>query len=115
MLKQTDQNTLQVVKVYTDRSAYNRQVGATAILTQPEKPTCTLHYHLETTEKHMIYETELVSLLLGLHLIKMERLETTSFIIGANNEVAVKVIQTELTHPEQYLTADFLHTATQIK
>jgi ribonuclease HI len=79
------------------------------------KPKQILHYHLGSTDEHTVYEAELVGLLLGLQLIKMEQAGRTSFAIGADNQAAVKAILTELTHPRQYLAAKFLSTMAQIR
>jgi hypothetical protein len=103
------------VRIYTDSSAHNGQVGAVAILKQPGKQRRTLHYHLSTTEEHTVYEAKMVGLLLGLQLIKMEQAGSVPTVIGADNQAALKAIQSELTHPRQHLAATFLHTASQIK
>ncbi|KAI0250350.1 hypothetical protein BJV78DRAFT_1128125, partial [Lactifluus subvellereus] len=113
--KRADQNSTERIKVYTDGSAHNGQVGAAAILSRPERPKCTLHYHLGATDEHTVYEAELVGLLLGLHLVKTEQAGRTSIVIGADNQAAVKAVLTELTHPGQYLAVDFPHTAAQIE
>jgi ribonuclease HI len=63
----------------------------------------------------MVYEAELVGLVLGLHLIKTEQAGRTSFAMVADNQAAVKVVSTELTHPGQHIAADFLNTATLIE
>jgi ribonuclease HI len=113
--KREDQCAPERVKIYSDGSAHDGQVGAAAILTRPGKPNRVLHYHLGTTEEHTVYKAELVGLLLGLHLIKTEQAGSTSFAIGADNQAAVEAVLTELTHPGQHLAAAFLHTAAQIR
>jgi ribonuclease HI len=113
--KREDKSAPEKVRIYTDSSAHNGKVGTAAILYQPGKPKCTLHYHLRTVEEHTVYKAELVGLLLGLQLVKTEQAGRTSFTIGADNQVVVKAVLTELTHPGQYLAADFLSTAAQIR
>jgi ribonuclease HI len=103
------------VHIYTDGSAHNGQVGAAAILKRPGKQRRTLHYHLSTTEEHTVYKAEMVGLLLGLQLIKMEQAGSVPTVIGADNQAALKAIQSELMHPRQHLAAMFLCTASQIK
>ena len=113
--KQKDQRAPENVKVYSDGSAHNGQVGAAAILIRPGKPKRTLYYHLGSTEEHTVYEAELVGLLLGLQLLKTEKIYGTSCVIGADNHAAIKAIQSELTHPGQYLAANFILTASQMR
>ena len=113
--KRADQSTPEKVKVYTDGSAHSGKVGVAVIMYQSGKPKQILHYHLGSTNEHTVYEAELVGLLLGLQLIKTEQAGKTSFAIEADNQAGVKVILTELTHPRQYLAAEFLSTVAQIR
>jgi hypothetical protein len=73
-------------KVYSDRSAQDGVVGAAAVLIKPGKATCKLQYHLGSAEHHTVFEAELVGLLLGLHLIKTEKKQTSYVNELANKE-----------------------------
>jgi hypothetical protein len=59
----------EIIKVYSDGSAQEGKVGAAAVLYCPGKETRSLHYHLGSVEHHIVFEAELVGLLLGLQLI----------------------------------------------
>ena len=48
-----DARATEAVKIYMDRSAQDRKVGAVAILTRQGEPNCVLNYHLGVTERHV--------------------------------------------------------------
>jgi ribonuclease HI len=98
------------IKVYSDRSAQDGKVGAAAVLIRPGKETRKLHYHLGSTEHHTVFEAELVGLLLGLHLIKTEKMRT-SYALGADNQAAITAVATPSNRSGHYLANQFLSTA----
>ena len=88
-----DEEGRENIKVYSDGSAQGGKVGAAAVLIQQGKAPRTLHYHLGTTEHHMVFEAELVGLILGLHLIKTVKTRT-SYVLGADNQAALAAVAT---------------------
>ena len=68
-----DMRVSETVQVYMDGLIQDGKVGAVALLIRQGEPNCMLHYHLRPSSKHMVHEAELVGILLGLHLIKMDK------------------------------------------
>jgi ribonuclease HI len=111
---QVEAHATETIRVYTDGSSHNGKVGAAALLRRPGKPDRILRAHLGKAEHHTVYEAELVGILLGLHLIKTERNARVKCVIGADNQAAVKALQTDLTSPGQHIAAECLKSAKQI-
>jgi ribonuclease HI len=99
------------IKVYSDGSIHNGKVGAAAVLFRRGKKGRTLQLHMGKASDHTIYEAELVGLILGMHLIKTEKKGKTKCALGADNQAAIKALQSELTKPGQHLAAEFLRMA----
>jgi len=87
-----DAQATEKIKVYSDGSAQNGNVGAAAILTRTEEPTRKLHFHLGPSSQHTVHEAELVGLLLGLHLIKTDKKGKTGYALGADNQAALSAL-----------------------
>ena len=71
--KRSDARAPGMIKAFTDGSIRNDEVEAAAVLCRKGKPVHTLRthkLHLGTASEHMVYEVELVDLLLGLLLIR---------------------------------------------
>jgi hypothetical protein len=83
--KRADRNSTEIIKVYSDRSAHDRKVGAAAILKRLGKPDRLLKLYLGTTEQHTVYEAELAGMLMGLHLIKTERASKVKCVLNVDN------------------------------
>jgi hypothetical protein len=79
------ENAAKEIQVFLDRSAHGGKVGVAAVLIRKDKPDRILHYHLGPKSKHTVHEAELVGMILALHLIKMEKCNTTSCSIVVNN------------------------------
>jgi len=84
---------MEKVQVFTDGSAIEGKVGAAAILLREGRPIRTLHFHLGSEGKHTVHKAELVGILLGLHLISTEKKGSTTFALGSDNQVGIKVFQ----------------------
>ena len=67
------QAELGVMRVYSDGLGIDGQVGAAAVLFRWGKEPRVLRYYLGTVADHMVYEVELIGLLLVLHLLHDER------------------------------------------
>ena len=90
------------------------KVGVAAILLRAGKPVHTLHLHLGSEDKHTVHKAELVGILLGLHLISTERKNSTTFMLGSNNQATIKVFQSNLRSPGHHITREALHLTHQI-
>ena len=55
-----------------------------------------------------------MGILLGLHLISMERKNSTIFVLGSDNQAVIKAFQSNLRSPGYYLAREALHLAYQI-
>jgi len=109
------ENAEEEVQVFSDGLAMEGEVGAAAILLRAGKPTCNLHFHLRSEDKHTVHEAELVGILLGLHLISMERRNSTTFALGSDNQAAIKAFQSNLRSPGHHLAREALRLAHQIQ
>jgi ribonuclease HI len=103
--KAKDQSATEPIKVYSDGSAQNGKVGAAAVLRRQGKPDHTLKLHLGTTKQHMVYEAELVGMLMGLHLIKTKKGNKTGCVLNADNQAALTAINSGMTKSGQHLAA----------
>ena len=102
------------IKVYTDGSIHNGKVGAAAVMYRGGKRQKTLKLCIGESSEHTVYEAELVGLILGLQLIKMAKRGKVKCALGADNQAAIKALQSELTKPGQHLAAKFLRLAKQV-
>ena len=73
-----------------------------------------LHYYLSSEDKHTVHEAELVGIMLGLHLISMERKNGTTFALGSDNQATIKVFQSNLRSPGHHLAREALCITQQI-
>ena len=112
--KREDAHAKEEVKVYSDGSIHDGQVGAAAVMYRKGKYIRSLRLHLGPAEDHTIYEAELVGLLLAIHLIATEKRCRVPCAIGADNQAAIKALHSELTKPGQHLAAEFLTLANKV-
>jgi ribonuclease HI len=109
-----DASSREEIKVYSDGSMHGGKVGAAAVLYRNGKYSRSLRLHLGEASKYTTYEAELVGMLLGIHLIKMEKKGKVKCAIGVDNQAAIQAIESELTNPGQHLAAEFLRVANQV-
>jgi len=109
------ENTSEAVQIFTDGSAINGKVGVAAILTRRGNPPHALHLYLGPKKEHMVYEAELVGILLGMHLVSTEKHGSTSFVIGVDNQAAIRAYQSALRKPGHHLARETLWLANQIQ
>jgi len=74
-----------------------------------------LHYHLGTTEHYIVFEAKLVGLILGLHLINMEKTSRTTFVLGVDNMAILSVVATPSNRSGHHLVHTFMNAATNLK
>jgi ribonuclease HI len=109
------ENAPEEIQVFSDGSAINGKVGAAAILIRAGNPPRTLHFHLGPEKEHTVHEAELVGVLLGLQLIKTEKHRSTTFMLGVDNQAAIKAFQSELRSPGHHLAREIVQIANQVK
>jgi len=109
------ENTREAIQVFTDGSAIDRKVGVATVLTRAGNPPHTLHLHMGPKSKHTMHEAELAGILLGLQLISTEKHGSTSFVLGVDNQVAIKSFQSAIRNPRHHLAREALWIANQIE
>jgi len=109
------ENAMEEIQVFTDGSAYNRKVGASAILIRKNRPDRTLHFHLGPEVEHTIHKAELVGILLVLHLIGTERCTAISCSVAVDNQAALKAFDSGLRKPGHHLACEILLLANWIQ
>ena len=109
-------NLLDEVQIFTDRSRIDGGVGAAAMLYKEGKEIKSLHKHLGPEEHHMVFEAELVGILMGTHLALKEKL-VCGITICVDNQAAISTTTIVKQMAGQYLvkaTQDILaHAAKQ--
>lgn len=110
-----DKQALEKVKIYSDGSAHNGEVGAAAILMRDGEQMQKLHYHLSTSAQHMVHEAELIIILLGLHLIKTDKNQRTTYVIGVDNQATLSTLNGVIATSGQYITDKILDMVAQLK
>ena len=113
--KRADTNATEVIKVYSDGSSHNGNVGAAAVLKREGKPDRTIRYHLGLAKLHMVYEVELVGILMGLHLLKTEHKGKVKCALSVDNQAALKAFSSEMTKPGQHIAVKILQAVKQLK
>ena len=109
------ENATEEIQVFTDGSAQNGKVGASAILIRKNRPDRILHFHLGPEAEHTVHEAELVGLLLALHLIGTEKQGATTCSVAMDNQAALKAFDSELRKPRHHLAQEILLIANQIQ
>lgn len=87
--KEKDRNNDHEYQVYTDGSDYNRGIGVSAILYKNGEKISTLRYHLGRSNKHIVFEAELVGIMLGLHLL-MKANSLQGMTVAMDSQAAIK-------------------------
>ena len=110
-----DAQATEQIKVYSDRSSQEGNVGAAATIYRNGEATRTLHYHLGPSTQHTVHEAELIGILLGLRLIKTEKKGRTSHALRVDNQAALSSLDAVKMTSGQYITDAILVTALQIR
>jgi ribonuclease HI len=113
--KEVDKQAPEQIKIYSDGSAHDSKVGAAAIMTKNSRTTRAIHYHLGSAEEHMVFEAELVGILMGLYLIETNPKGNASYTIGVDNQAALKALTSKFSKPGQYLAAEALKAAAHLR
>ena len=96
-------------KVYSDGSGFEGGAGASAILYKDNHVVKSLYYYLGPLTEHTVYESELIGLLLALHLLLGLTCQLLhSVIIGLDNQAAIHSLTNQEAKPAHYLL-DAIH------
>ncbi|KAF8814018.1 hypothetical protein BYT27DRAFT_7250430 [Phlegmacium glaucopus] len=101
--KEEDRADITNIKVYTDGSGFEGQVGAGAILYRDGVIKGRKRMRLESLKHHMVYEGEGVGMILGLELIREEWIAMGLIPIGVNNTAAITATHTIKPGPGHYI------------
>jgi ribonuclease HI len=113
--KKADKDAPEHIQIYTDGSAQEGKVGAATVLTRNGQPLKVLHHHMGTTSEHTVFEAELVGLILGLQLVKEHNTGNTSFAIGADNQAALRALNSKLNKLGHHIAAELISMAARVK
>ena len=113
--KSRDEGAPEHVKIYSDGSMHDGNVGAAALVVKNGKTMQKLHYHLRPASEHTVFEAELVGILMGLHLIEKTAKGNITFAVGADNQAAIKALSSKFNKPGQYLAAEAYQTAARLR
>ena len=86
--KQIAANLGECSVIYTDGLSYQEGVGAAAVLEQQQHPPVILQYHLGSNRHHMVFNAELVAILLVMHLVATKNL-TGKIVRATDNQAAI--------------------------
>lgn len=100
-------------KVYCDGSGFEGGTGAAAILYRGNRIIKKLQLYIGPITEHTVYESELIGLLLALHLLSMLTcLIPNTAVIGLDNQAAIKAINNQEPKQASYLL-DQIHNAAE--
>jgi hypothetical protein len=77
--------------------------GGAAVLYVDKIEKASLYYHLGPSDKHMVYEGELIGLLLSLCLLILLHFQLDCCIIGTDNQAAIRALTNQRPHPGHYI------------
>ena len=104
---------LSYCKVYCNGSGFEGGAGASAVLYKDNHVVKSLHFYLGPLTEHTVYESELVGLLLALHLLlRLTCHLLFSVIIRLDNQAAIRLLTNQESKPAHYLL-DAIHNATE--
>jgi len=102
------------IQVFTDRSAMNSKVGAAVVLLRTGNAPRTLHIHLSPKTKHTVHKAELAGMLLGMHLISTKKRGNTTFVLGVDNQAALRAFNSTMRRPSHHLAREVIRIANML-
>ncbi|RDB28923.1 putative RNA-directed DNA polymerase from transposon X-element [Hypsizygus marmoreus] len=88
-----DEHDMTPIKVYTDGSGIDGQIGASAVLFRDGEVKSVLRYRLGSAKRHTVYEGECVGAIMGLKLILQERnVRTASICIDSQAAITATTL-----------------------
>src|SRR5271168_562310 len=93
------------IKIFTDRSGLNGHIGAGAILTRGFHPYIIARHYLGPETEHTVYEGECVGQLLGFHLLNRlsSGLDIRTVTMAVNNQASISAHASTKPGPGSYL------------
>ena len=96
-----------------DSSGYEGGIGAAAVLYKGDRVIKSLQLQLGPITKHTIYESEIIGILLTLHLLTLLRLCIFSMImVGLDNQPVICALNNQESKPAHHLL-DLVHTVAE--
>lgn len=94
-LREEEECTGEPLRVYTDGSGYEGQIGASAVLIRSDRAPSSLRYHLGTDKQQIVFGGEGVGVLLGLELLRLEKtLRRVKHVqISLDNQPVIQALQ----------------------
>jgi hypothetical protein len=111
-----DKGVEEELRVYSDSSVIDGGVGGVAVLMEGKRRIGESRFHLGTADTHMVYEGEVVGMILAVKLLKVEmkaRGGNRTMALGADNQAAIRatlVFQSKLGHYLMDIFHNNLHT-----
>ena len=102
------------IQIFTDGSALNGKVRAAAVLLRAGNAPRVLHIHLGPESEHTVHEAELAGMLLGMHLISMEKRGNTTFALGVDNQAAIRAFNSTMRRPGHHLAREIIRIANML-
>ena len=93
--------------IYTDGSCTNGQVGVAAVLYVDGQQVSTLCYHLGPTDTHMVFEAEMVGLILAAHFLSTSHETSLPATILVDNQAAIQAGERPTAKSGHYLCLYF--------
>ena len=94
-------------KIFTDGSCTGGKVGASAVLYVNNTQVTTLYYHLGVASEHMVFEAELVGMIMAAHLISTVDGLPLPASIFVDNQAAILASERPTSKPSHYLSINF--------
>ncbi|KNZ79934.1 hypothetical protein J132_08592, partial [Termitomyces sp. J132] len=90
--------------VYCDGSGYKNNIGVAAILYVNRKELKALKLYIGPKTQHIVYEAEIISILLGLHLFTdLAYRLPAKVILDSNSQATIKALFNQCPYPAHYL------------
>jgi ribonuclease HI len=96
------------LRVYLDGSAIEGRVGTAAVLMQDREVKDKLRFYLGKDSEHMIYEGEIVGMILVVELLRRAGGEGASMVLGVDNQAVIRGTKLFNSQPGHYLM-DIFH------
>ncbi|KNZ75276.1 hypothetical protein J132_03696 [Termitomyces sp. J132] len=99
--------------VYCNGSGYKGNIGAAAVLFIDEEEANSLKYHLRPKTHHIVYEAEVIGILLGLQLpTDLANRLPAQVAIGSDSQAMIRALFNQCPCPTHYLL-DWVHASTE--
>ena len=96
-------HTSTLYKIYCNSSGFKGGASAAAILYKGNHVVKSLHYHLGPLTTHTVYESELIGLLLILHLLLGLTCQLHTVIIDLDNQAMICSLSNQTPKPAHYI------------